>query len=112
MRKFFAVIKREYLQRVRSRFFVIATVLGPVMLALFTIVPVYVSGIHVGGPTRLAVVDQTGGKVYERFREVLTRDRDDHDDDDDEGEPAGPATPTNSNQQQTMQRLAQSGQQG
>jgi ABC-2 type transport system permease protein len=111
MRKFIAVIKREYLQRVRTKFFVIATVLGPVMLALFTIVPVYIAGIHVGGPTRLAVVDQTGGKVYERFREVISRDRAERDSDD-EGEPDNPASPANSNQQQTAQRRAQMGQQG
>jgi ABC-type Na+ efflux pump permease subunit len=29
MKKFFAVVKREYVQRVRSRFFVVATILGP-----------------------------------------------------------------------------------
>src|ERR1044072_1089340 len=112
MRSFIAVINREYLQRVRTMFFVIATVLGPVILALFTIVPVYVAGIHVGGPTRLAVVDQTGGKVYERFREVLARDRYERDDDDNEGEADYSPTPGNSNQQQQRQRSAQVGQQG
>ena len=39
MKKFFAVIKREYLQRVRTRFFVVTTLVGPLMLALFGIVP-------------------------------------------------------------------------
>ena len=31
MTKFLAVVKREYLQRVRSKMFIVATVLGPLM---------------------------------------------------------------------------------
>ena len=89
MRKFFAVIKREYLQRVRTKFFIVATVLGPVMLALFTVVPVYIAGITVGDPTRLAVIDQTG-RTYDGFREALAYTEDD-DDDDDSNSNSGPA---------------------
>ena len=33
MKKFLAVVKREYVQRVRTKFFVIATILGPVLMA-------------------------------------------------------------------------------
>ena len=83
MRKFFAVIKREYLQRVRTKFFIVATVLGPVLLALFTVVPVYIAGINVGSATRLAVIDQTG-KIYERFREALVYSENEEGDDDDD----------------------------
>ena len=36
MNKLWAVIKREYLQRVRTKFFVIMTILGPLMLFAFT----------------------------------------------------------------------------
>src|SRR5687767_3826568 len=100
MRKFFAVIKREYLQRVRTKFFIVATVLGPVMLALFTVVPVYLASINVGNATRLAVIDQTG-KIYERFREALANTEDD-DDDDDSNPNSGAAA--NSNQQDRAQR--------
>jgi ABC-2 type transport system permease protein len=71
MRKFLAVVKREYVQRVRTKFFVIATILGPVMMAAFTIVPALMFGIKAGGPTRLAIVDQTG-KMYERVARELT----------------------------------------
>ena len=39
MNKLLAIIRREYLQRVRTKFFVIMTVLGPFMLVVFTIVP-------------------------------------------------------------------------
>jgi len=33
MRKLFAVVKREYIQRVRSRMFILVTVLGPVVIS-------------------------------------------------------------------------------
>jgi ABC-2 type transport system permease protein len=72
MRKFFAVVKREYIQRVRTKFFVVATILGPLLMAAFTIVPPLMFGIKSGGPTRLAIVDQTG-KMYARVtRELIS----------------------------------------
>jgi ABC-2 type transport system permease protein len=74
MTKFFAVVKREYVQRVRSKFFVVATILGPILMAGFTIVPALMFGIKSGGPTRLAIVDQTG-KMYERVARELQSDR-------------------------------------
>ena len=77
MRKFFAVVKREYVQRVRTKFFVIATILGPVMMAGFTIVPALMFSIRAGGPTRLAIVDQTG-KMYERVTREIMSGRDRH----------------------------------
>src|SRR6266550_6433742 len=70
MRKFLAVVKREYIQRVRTKFFVVATILGPVLMAAFTIVPAMMFGIKSGGPTRLAIVDQTG-KMYERVAKEI-----------------------------------------
>src|SRR5712691_11201859 len=77
MRKFFAVVKREYVQRVRTKFFVVATILGPLLLAAFTIVPPLMFGIKSGGPTRLAIVDQTG-KLYARVTRELTSGRTRH----------------------------------
>ncbi len=74
MRKLFAVIKREYIQRVRTKFFVVATILGPVLMAGFTIVPALMFGIRAGGPTRLAIVDQTG-KMYARVAQEFVADR-------------------------------------
>jgi ABC-2 type transport system permease protein len=101
MRKFFAVIKREYLQRVRTKFFIVATVLGPVMLALFTVVPVYVASINVGDATRLAVIDQTG-KIYGRFHDALVDTEDEDDDDSNSNSRVG----INSNAQDRTQRTA------
>jgi len=97
MKKFFAVIKREYLQRVRTKFFVVTTLVGPLMFALFGIVPLYIARMNIGGPTRLAVIDQSG-KVYDRFREALLQTVDEDEDDELDGERTDP------NQQEQMQR--------
>jgi ABC-2 type transport system permease protein len=70
MRKFFAVVKREYVQRVRSRMFILMTVLGPVMLSLFGFAPALILSIRAGGPVRIAVVDQTG-KLYQGVYDSL-----------------------------------------
>jgi ABC-2 type transport system permease protein len=74
MDKLLAIIKREYLQRVRSRMFIVWTILGPLMLVFFSIVPALVFRIKTGEPTRVAVMDQTG-KMYERVRSALTDER-------------------------------------
>ena len=70
MKKLLAIIKREYIQRVRSRMFVAATILGPVMMIMFTLVPSYIAGFRSGGPKRIAVVDESG-KLFERVRDAL-----------------------------------------
>src|ERR1044072_6012799 len=70
MKKLFAVVKREYVQRVRTKFFVIATILGPILMAGFPVVPALMFGIRAGGPTRLAVVDQTG-RMYARVSKEI-----------------------------------------
>src|SRR5215216_1696206 len=85
--KFRAVVKREYVQRVRSRMFVIVTIGAPLMFALFTVVPVLIAGIKAGGPTRLAVVDESG-RMFARVRDSLTSAQAVRDDDDDEDEAA------------------------
>ena len=72
MKKLFAVVKREYVQRVRTKFFVIATILGPVLMGAFTVVPALMFGMKSGGPTRVVIIDQTG-KMYARVaRELQT----------------------------------------
>lgn len=71
MTKFWAVVKREYLTRVRTKMFIVFTILGPVMIGLFTVVPAYIASIKPSA-TRIAIVDQTdGGKMYERVRKSV-----------------------------------------
>src|SRR5215510_10360762 len=73
MTKFLAVLKREYIQRVRAKMFIVSTILLPVVMSLFGIVPAVILNIDAGGPMRVAVMDQTG-KVYARLEAALASD--------------------------------------
>jgi ABC-2 type transport system permease protein len=73
--KLVAVIKREYIQRVRTRFFVIATILGPILMSAFTIVPGMMMMMRSGGPTRIAVIDQTGRLYAPLAKDLENGDR-------------------------------------
>jgi len=56
----FCVARREYLEGVRSKSFIVATVLGPVIMAAFMIGPSALMSRQRGKPLRLAVVDGSG----------------------------------------------------
>ena len=71
MKKFFAILKREYFQRLRSRMFILITVLGPVMISLFGIAPALALRIKAGGPVRIAVIDQTGKLYQGAYRSLM-----------------------------------------
>lgn len=60
MRKILSVIKREYLQIIRTKAFIIGTILGPVLMASFIVIPVVVSLISVDQQERIGVVDLSG----------------------------------------------------
>jgi ABC-2 type transport system permease protein len=66
-----AVIRREYLQRVRSRWFIAATVGGPLIMAAMLILPQYFAVRSGSADRHLAVVDGTG-VLYERVAPELT----------------------------------------
>lgn len=73
MTKFIAIVKREYLQRVRTKLFVIMTVLGPVLLMVFTVVPTMLMTVKTED-TRLAVLDQTeGAQLFPAVRDSLMK---------------------------------------
>ena len=59
MKKILSVIKREYIQIVRTKGFIIGTILGPVLMAALIFVPILVSVLSVGEQERIAVVDET-----------------------------------------------------
>jgi ABC-2 type transport system permease protein len=59
MNKIFLVIKREYLERVRSKWFLISTLLGPIMMAAFIAVPVLVGKMTSPPSLNVAIVDTT-----------------------------------------------------
>lgn len=59
MRKVWAVIRREFVERVRSKWFWVSALLGPVFFGAMIVVPVLFAGA--GGTRRIAVVDGTTG---------------------------------------------------
>ncbi|MFZ5624326.1 MAG: ABC transporter permease [Gemmatimonadota bacterium] len=70
MHKLLAVIRREYVERVRSRAFVIGTVLGPVLMALLFVLPIILAGRGTEAK-RVAVVDGASGEFGRRVAAAL-----------------------------------------
>jgi len=66
-----AVIRREYLQRVRSRAFVIGTVAVPVVMFGLMAVPILMARRNQAAERRIAVVDRTG-VLADRLEPELT----------------------------------------
>lgn len=57
--KLWAIVRREYLERVRTKGFVIGTVLGPALMAAMMLVPMMLVR-QAGKPLRVAVLDHAG----------------------------------------------------
>jgi len=75
MDKIIAIIKREYLSRVRSRGFIIGTALSPLMMMSFVLVPMLVARGSGHENYRLVVLDQSGDPgLYARAEQLLTND--------------------------------------
>lgn len=73
MRKFWAVARREYLERIRSRWFLFATVAGPLFFGLIIIVPLVLMGqarpsVEVA---HILVLDATGTDLGRRVANFL-----------------------------------------
>jgi ABC-2 type transport system permease protein len=60
MQKILSVIKREYIQIIRTKGFIIGTILGPVLMAAFIVVPVVVQFIAVDQQEKIGIIDETG----------------------------------------------------
>lgn len=60
MRKIWAVVRREFLERVRTRAFFIGTVGGPLLLGFFMVLPALLAGRD-SRPKHVAVVDAASG---------------------------------------------------
>ncbi len=72
MKKFLAIVRREYLQRVRAKMFIVSTILLPMVMSLFGLVPAFILSIE-RPPMRVAVVDQTG-RLYETLNDAVAAD--------------------------------------
>ncbi|QQS49258.1 MAG: ABC transporter permease [Acidobacteriota bacterium] len=72
MEKLKAIIKREYLTRVRSKGFIIGTIISPLLMMSFAVVPVLISRAGGPGTYRVTVLDQTGStELFERINKLL-----------------------------------------
>ncbi len=60
MNKIYTVIRKEYLERVRSKSFVIATLLGPAIMSLFILMPMLLSDTGKDKERLVGVVDPSG----------------------------------------------------
>ncbi len=78
MSKVLAIIKREYLQRVRTKAFLIGTILGPVFMAAIVGAPILLAATEKGGQQRIMVIDRTGvlwSELKEGLRDTLSDGR-------------------------------------
>lgn len=73
MRKLGVVFKREYLERVRSKWFLIGTLLGPIFFAAITILPVMISSKTKQSDdiANIAILDATSSGMGERVAAAL-----------------------------------------
>lgn len=74
MGKLKAIIKREYLIRVRSKGFIFGTIASPLLLVIYMTVPALMVKLSSQQTHHLAVLDQTGDEVlFQRIQQLLTR---------------------------------------
>lgn len=71
MSKIAVVMKREFLEFVQTKTFLIATLLGPLLMAGFIALEVFILTRTGGGDYTLTVVDQSGAKIGEKFVATL-----------------------------------------
>src|SRR5580765_5972626 len=74
--KILVVAKREYLERVRQRSFIVMTLLVPFLLAGLTMIPLYISSKS--GPSiavrKIRILDATGAGIGERVAANIRSD--------------------------------------
>lgn len=68
MGKLFAIIKREYLERVRSKWYIFSTALGPLFFGVIVIVPMVISSRTKPSPdlSHVIILDATGTQLGAR----------------------------------------------
>lgn len=73
MGKMLVVFKREYLERVRSKWFVIATILGPVFLGVITVLPIALAAKtkSSGQLSNVIIIDATDTDLGSRVQKSL-----------------------------------------
>jgi ABC-2 type transport system permease protein len=77
MSKVLTVVRKEYLERVRSKSFLIGTLLGPIFMAALILGPSLLADVAADQDRTVAVVDLSGG-ITARLADELARRGDDH----------------------------------
>lgn len=74
MGKVFVVFKREYLERVRSKWFVLTTILGPVFMGLVTVLPIAIAAKTKSSQqlSDVVIIDATSTDLGARVSKALT----------------------------------------
>jgi ABC-2 type transport system permease protein len=67
------IAKREFLERVRTKWFAITTAIGPIFMIALLVVPVLLA--RLGGTTKLAVIDHSG-QMAETLKTALAKEPD------------------------------------
>ena len=70
MHKVWAVIRREFIERIRSRWFIISTVIGPLFMIAVTVLPSMLM-MRGGKAQKIVIVDAGAGSLATRFRTQL-----------------------------------------
>jgi ABC-2 type transport system permease protein len=73
--KLWAIVKREYIERVRSKAFVVGTILGPLLMTAMIVVP-GLAARSKGKPLRLSVI-QANGQVGPAIEKALAEQKSD-----------------------------------
>src|SRR6185295_19257165 len=72
MKKILVILKREYLTRVRTKAFVIGTLVTPFLLGVLTILPGFLAA-RGGGDRQITVLDQSGNEdLFNTLRSRLS----------------------------------------
>jgi ABC-2 type transport system permease protein len=76
MDKLLTIMKREYFTRIKTKGFIIGTIIGPLFILAIVLIPVVMALIETDDLQKFAVIDQTG-KIYEKLDNALadTTDR-------------------------------------
>jgi ABC-2 type transport system permease protein len=76
MDKFLVVAKREYIERVRSRWFVVMTLFVPVLISATFLIPVWVTARSAAGAAshNIVILDATGAGLGRRVADILMSD--------------------------------------
>jgi len=72
MRKVWAVIRREFVERVRSKWFLVSTILGPVFMIGITVLPSLLA-MKTGRVNAIALLDDGSGSFAMRLKTQLER---------------------------------------